>query len=627
MTSSNKLEVILEENYFDYFVESSLEYIEQYYEHNHSLNNDVMNDVLLDEYLELELNELLESNGIFYIFENMDELELDHFDTNYINKETKYNENCHHYNCVINDFLDNVIRVSKQEYVNILNEIDTNNGKKHDENNDVNDDNKSIISNITKKTEDSVLSDESLNEIFKSLCEYLEECMEDDEIMILMIEPDVYDLLFDLLEEYVNLHYDEFISINDVDKVYNIIDDTIEWYFTMINVPRSYDWTYILKKVNKEYVEERLKYLENVYQPEQKSEEWYNYRNNLITASDAYCAFGSEAVKNSLIYQKCNAYVDAKFKKQTDEVINNNYYVLNKAGVNGCLFEFSDDSGDETNVVVDDKECDKEIKTETKTVCYNGLAKEEKNVVMPVFVNTNSTLHWGNKYEPISVMIYEDMFNTKVGLFGCIKHEKYNFLGASPDGINVDKENERYGRMLEIKNIVNREINGVPKKEYWVQMQMQMETCELDECDFLETKFYQCENEKEYEELEDDERFDKNYKGLILWFSKETTEPYYVYVPLEYTKNGTKKSKEELEEWINKKKEEELKNNNRFVCVLYWKLEKLSCVLVPRNKKWFNAAVKKLSTLWNTIEKEREDGFEHRKPTKSKQRNMFIEDV
>jgi hypothetical protein len=625
MTSSNKLEVLLEDNYFDSFVESSLECIEQYYEHNHSLNNDVIGDVLLDEYLELELNDLLESNGIFYIFENMDELELEHFDTNYINtKETKYNENCHHYNCVINEFLDNVIKVSKTEYVNILKEIDIHNDAIHDE---PNDDNKSIISNVTKKSENSVLSDDSLNEIFKSLCEYLEECMEDDEIMILMIEPDVYDLLFDLLEEYVNLHYDDFISINDIDNVYNIIDDTIEWYFTMVNVPRSYDSTYILKKVNKEYVEQRLKYLENVYQPEQKSEEWYNYRNNLITASDAHCAFGSEAVKNSLIYQKCNAYIDAKFKKQTDSALNNNYYILNKVGVNGCLFEFSDDSGDDMNVTIDDKE--PETKTETKTVYYGGLAKEEKNDVMPVFVNTNSTLHWGNKYEPISVLIYEHMFNTKVGLFGCIKHEKYNFLGASPDGINVDKENERYGRMLEIKNIVNREINGIPKKEYWIQMQIQMETCELEECDFLETKFYECENEQEYEELNDSESnmFDKTYKGIIMWFVKETTEPYYVYVPLEYTISNTNKTKDELEEWMNKKKEEELKNNNIFGKLLYWKLEKLSCVLVPRNKLWFNAAIKCLSKIWKTIEIEREGDFEHRKPVKNKQRNMFIECV
>ena len=58
--------------------------------------------------------------------------------------------------------------------------------------------------------------------------------------------------------------------------------------------------------------------------------------------------------------------------------------------------------------------------------------------------------------------------------FGCIKDKNYSFLGASPDGINVDDTSPLFGRMLEIKNIVNREITGEPKKEYWIQMQMQM---------------------------------------------------------------------------------------------------------------------------------------------------------
>jgi flagellin-specific chaperone FliS len=87
-------------------------------------------------------------------------------------------------------------------------------------------------------------------------------------------------------------------------------------------------------------------------------------------------------------------------------------------------------------------------------------------------------------------MIYEHMYQTKIDDFGCIQHPENDFIGASPDGINIDLSNkERFGRMLEIKNIVNREITGIPKEEYWVQTQVQMETCNLDECDFVETRF------------------------------------------------------------------------------------------------------------------------------------------
>ena len=99
----------------------------------------------------------------------------------------------------------------------------------------------------------------------------------------------------------------------------------------------------------------------------------------------------------------------------------------------------------------------------------------------------DSPLHWGQKYEPVSAELYKKLYNTNITDFGCIKHSQYPCIGASPDGINTDITNPRFGRMLEIKNIVNRVINGIPKVEYWIQMQVQMETCDLNECDFLET--------------------------------------------------------------------------------------------------------------------------------------------
>ena len=62
-----------------------------------------------------------------------------------------------------------------------------------------------------------------------------------------------------------------------------------------------------------------------------------------------------------------------------------------------------------------------------------------------------------------------------MGEFGCIEHDTYPFLKASPDGINIAPKNKLYGRMLEIKNPTTRKITGTPKKEYWIQMQLQMQ--------------------------------------------------------------------------------------------------------------------------------------------------------
>jgi hypothetical protein len=89
------------------------------------------------------------------------------------------------------------------------------------------------------------------------------------------------------------------------------------------------------------------------------------------------------------------------------------------------------------------------------------------------------------------------------------RHPKYDYIAASPDGINVDSNNERYGRMVEIKNIYNREIDGIPTDNYWIQMQFQMEVCDLDECDFSETRM------KEYSEEEFYADTTSKYKGVI----------------------------------------------------------------------------------------------------------------
>ena len=234
------------------------------------------------------------------------------------------------------------------------------------------------------------------------------------------------------------------------------------------------------------------------------------------------------------------------------------------------------------------------------------LVIKDVSTSVPTQVNINTTLHWGQKYEPLSVLLYEYLYKTKVDDFGCIPHDTYKFIGASPDGINVDPESPRFGRMLEIKNIVNREIDGIPKKEYWVQMQMQMETCDLPECDFLETKF------GEFETLEDFQKETEKRKGIIMYFANNEGNPQYKYSPLHL------ETLVELEQWETEMME---KTELTWIQNYYWKLEIISCVLVPRNKRWFEKNVQDLQEVWNTILYERETGYEHRGPTKRTKTN------
>ena len=215
---------------------------------------------------------------------------------------------------------------------------------------------------------------------------------------------------------------------------------------------------------------------------------------------------------------------------------------------------------------------------------------------------TETPMSWGHKYEDVSIMLYEKKYNTKIRDYGCVPHIKYEFIAASPDGINDDNTSPLYGRMLEIKNIVNRKITGIPKKEYWIQMQLQMEVCDLDECDFLETRFKEYES---YEEFMDDGNFkytkDNMEKGVIIYIKDNVNQcPHYEYMPVNYTFEEYKKWEEDILEKYNNNNYEWLKN-------IYWKLDQLSCVLVKRNHYWFKEAYPELEKTWNIILKERED--------------------
>jgi putative phage-type endonuclease len=226
----------------------------------------------------------------------------------------------------------------------------------------------------------------------------------------------------------------------------------------------------------------------------------------------------------------------------------------------------------------------------------------------PTYVNINAPFHWGQKYEPVSVLIYEHVFKTKVEDFGCLRHDKYSFLGASPDGIIVDTNSDRYGRMLEIKNIVNREIDGNPKKEYWVQMQLQMEVCDLDQCDFLETKFVEYENYAAYCEDVTDKQ-----KGFMMYFCKSDGNPTYIYKPIDLV------DLDEIAKW----EEDTIEQYQHLTWIknCYWKLDIISCVLVLRNRKWFEDNVATLDSIWKIIEQERITGYEHRAPKKRVKNN------
>lgn len=212
---------------------------------------------------------------------------------------------------------------------------------------------------------------------------------------------------------------------------------------------------------------------------------------------------------------------------------------------------------------------------------------------------TESPFHWGTKYEPVSVQYYEWFYHTKVEDFGCIRHPKYDYIGASPDGINVEINSGIYGRMLEIKNPTTREITGIPKEDYWIQTQLQMEVCNLNHCDFLETKFKEYEG---YDEFKADGTFQETesgkQKGIMIYLIKDDNI-HYEYAPFHC-------SEKEFENWETTIME--VHENSTWVKNIYWYLDIVSCVLIERNPLWFNETRHSLESLWAIVLEERKNG-------------------
>ena len=129
----------------------------------------------------------------------------------------------------------------------------------------------------------------------------------------------------------------------------------------------------------------------------------------------------------------------------------------------------------------------------------------------------NAATNWGQMLEPIATQLYEHLCGKKVYEFGLLPHPTLSYFGASPDGITED------GIMLEIKCPMKRTITGVPPFHYWTQMQLQLEVADLDACDFFECDFQTYANEHEFEASS------CAYKGI---FFREND--HYLIPPWEY---------------------------------------------------------------------------------------------
>lgn len=298
---------------------------------------------------------------------------------------------------------------------------------------------------------------------------------------------------------------------------------------------------------------EHLKKLQKIPQPEQRTKQWFAMREGKITASDIATAMG-----------------ESKYDAQYTVIL---------------------------------KKC--------------GL--------MP-FVD-NKYVHHGKKYETIASMLYEIRYNVKLLSFGLLPHPTCKFLGASPDNICSwrtmdDKFSELVGRMLEIKCVYSRELltegeidGDLCPHHYWIQVQIQLACCDLEESDFWQCKITEMNREEflaDTDEKDDWKSKESGFeKGCIIQLlpklktcegcnkNAEWSYAKFIYPPKIHM------SPKECDEWIAKELStlHEREQYEDFVLdkVLYWRFEQTTNCLIKRDREWYDKSLPIIEKMWNYV--------------------------
>ena len=242
---------------------------------------------------------------------------------------------------------------------------------------------------------------------------------------------------------------------------------------------------------------------------------------------------------------------------------------------------------------------------------------------------SNKFCYHGKKFEKIATMIYETRMNVQTDEFGLLSHPKYDFLGASPDGIcgpykldNTHKS-KLVGRMLEIKCPLTREIqmegdiiDGICPIYYWAQVQLQLECCDLDECDFWQCKISEYDDRQEFiDDTSETEPFRSKEtgfeKGCLIQLLPKKVDTTIKYADFVYNTAShiyppkVEMSPVECDIWISETlskitSDPEYKNVH-LDRIVWWKLEQSKNVIILRDQKWFDDNLENLRKMWDYI--------------------------
>ncbi len=200
-------------------------------------------------------------------------------------------------------------------------------------------------------------------------------------------------------------------------------------------------------------------------------------------------------------------------------------------------------------------------------------------------------MDWGIRFEPVAKQFLEAYWKASIAEMGRLHHPTKKGLAASPDGLIQSSDFPvLVGDLVEIKCPPTRPVGKYVPKDYWYQMQLQLEVTGRHVCQFAEFQFRSfcaqksetCEPPQEYHE-----------KGLIYLVQNESLcELKYLYGPLGNV------------DWV-----PTIEEGWEIVERIPWYLEKYWIQPVVRDEAWFQSILPLIDAFWEDVQKARRGEF------------------
>ena len=268
---------------------------------------------------------------------------------------------------------------------------------------------------------------------------------------------------------------------------------------------------------------EKVKQIQAMPQIPQRSQEWFENYGKVLTASEFSALFVLNKRRRDLVYSKANP----------------------------CL--------------------------DTPTSFRHACPTDQMNAI-----------GWGIRFEPVIKQILEHKDKCKIYEPGRIQHATNTHLAASPDGLIESAHNpQQLGRLVEIKCPYSRAIGKEIPSDYWIQMQIQMEVTDIDECEYVEANLVS----KRANQTDPVDLSGTTYQGIVylLKESKPDDEPFdYKYVYGEI--GSTEKQKPVFPEG--------------YECVeeIPWGLKSWHRKIVHRDRLWYEGTKPWQAVFWSDVD-------------------------